>query len=52
MDHDCSIVDLVLVAGHFDESGDVGWIREDVNNDGNVSIVDLVQVANHFDETW
>jgi hypothetical protein len=52
IDHQCSIVDLVLVAGHFDETGDNGWIREDVNNDGDVSIVDLVLVAGHFDETW
>ncbi|MFE3845432.1 LamG-like jellyroll fold domain-containing protein, partial [Thermoplasmatota archaeon] len=51
-DHDCSIFDLVLVAGHFDETGYNGWIREDVNNDGDVSIVDLVLVAGHFDETW
>jgi hypothetical protein len=52
VDHDCSIVDLVLVAGHFDEAGPNGWIREDVSNDGDVSILDLVLVANHFDETW
>ncbi|MFE3845923.1 DUF2341 domain-containing protein, partial [Thermoplasmatota archaeon] len=51
-DHDCSIVDLVLVAGHFDETGSNGWIRADINNDGDVSIVDLVLVAGHFDETW
>jgi hypothetical protein len=52
VDHQCSIVDLVFVAGHFDESGVIGWIREDVNNDGQVSIVDLVLVSGHFDETW
>jgi hypothetical protein len=52
IDHQCSIVDLVFVAGHFDESGPNGWIREDVNNDGDVSIVDLVLVSGHFDETW
>jgi hypothetical protein len=52
VDHDCSIVDLVFVAGHFDETGVNGWIREDVNNDGDVSIVDLVLVSGHFDETW
>ena len=52
IDHDCSIVDLVLVAGHFDEEGPLGWIREDINNDGQVSIVDLVLIAGHFDEIW
>ena len=52
MDRDCSIIDLVLVASHFDETGGPGWIREDLSNDGDVSIVDLVLVAAHFDETW
>jgi len=52
IDHDCSIVDLILIANHFDETGSDGWIREDLNNDGDVSIVDLVLVAGHFDETW
>jgi hypothetical protein len=52
IDHDCNIMDLIFVANHFDETGPNGWIREDVNNDGQVSIVDLIQVANHFDETW
>ncbi|MFE3845565.1 LamG-like jellyroll fold domain-containing protein [Thermoplasmatota archaeon] len=52
VDHDCGVLDLVLVAGHFDETGAPGWIREDVNNDGDISIFDLVSIANHFDETW
>jgi hypothetical protein len=52
IDHQCSIVDLVLITAHFDETGPNGWIRDDVNNDGQVSILDLVFVANHFDETW
>jgi len=52
LDHDVSILDLVLIANHFDETGPPGWIREDVNNDGDISILDLVLIANHFDETW
>jgi hypothetical protein len=52
IDHQCSIVDLIWIAGHFDETGDNGWIREDLNNDGQVSIVDLVLVSGHFDEIW
>jgi hypothetical protein len=52
IDHQCSIVDLIWIAGHFDETGPNGWIREDMNNDGDVSVLDLVLVSNHFDETW
>ena len=52
LDHQCSIVDLIWIAGHFDETGINGWIREDLNNDGQVSIVDLVLVSGYFDETW
>jgi len=52
LDYEVSILDLVLVANHFDETGSPGWIREDVNNDGEISILDLVFIANHFDDTW
>ena len=44
--------DLVEIANHFDEEGTPGWIREDINNGGDVSVLDLVLVSNHFDETW
>ena len=51
-DHDCGVLDLVLIANKFDQTGPSGWIRQDVNNDGDVSVLDLVLVANHFDEIW
>ena len=52
IDHDCSVLDLILISGHFDETGTGGWIREDMDNNGEVEVLDLVLVANHFDDTW
>jgi len=52
LDHQCSIIDLILISNHFDETGGSGWIREDLNNDGDISIIDLIFVAGYFDETW
>jgi len=52
IDHDCNIFDLVQIANHFDETGPGGWIREDVDNNGDIQVFDLVLVANYFDDTW
>ena len=43
-----NILDLVLVAGRFDQAGPD---RADVNGDGIVNILDLVLVANAFGDT-
>jgi hypothetical protein len=32
--------------------GDLGWIREDVDNNGIVDLIDLVLVSNHYNESW
>ena len=37
--------DLVLVGKHFEETGPLGWIPEDVNEDGRVNILDAGAVA-------
>ena len=48
-DGQVSILDLVLVAGQFNQSGES--LKGDVNGDGQVNILDLVLVASHFGET-
>jgi hypothetical protein len=57
IDHDCNINDLIYIANNFeaeetDPNSYPGWLREDLNNDGQVSIVDLIQVTSYFDDTW
>ncbi len=42
------MLDLLLVAQHFDETGTPGWIREDVNDDGVVNLNDLILIAQHW----
>jgi len=37
--------DLALVAKHFEETGPLGWVPEDVNEDGRVNILDVVAIA-------
>ena len=50
-DANVNIVDKVLVRNSFGQSGDPGWIDEDVNCDGYVNVVDKVLVRNQFGET-
>ena len=52
LDHDCNILDLIQISNHFDETGDPGWIREDVDNNGVIQILDFVFVSNHYNESW
>lgn len=50
-DANVNIVDKVLVRNSFGQSGDPGWIDEDVNCDGYVNVVDKVLVRNQFGDT-
>jgi hypothetical protein len=36
----------------YGQSGPNGWIREDVDNDGEVFLPDFIQISLHYDETW
>ena len=48
----CSILDLVLISNQNGNTGDNGWIREDIDNNGVINIQDLLLVTNHFGENW
>ena len=52
MDGECTVFDFVLCSNRYNESGASGWIREDVDNNGQVKILDLVFVSEHYGETW
>jgi hypothetical protein len=51
---DCTIniFDLILVSNRFNETGDKGWIREDVDNNGEVQLFDLNLVSDHYGENY
>lgn len=44
--------DLTLVSNHYGEIGTTGWIREDVDNNGEVNVFDLVVVSNQYNTAW
>lgn len=52
MDGVCDILDLLSVSNKFGLSGPPGWIREDVNNDGEVRVLDLVILDSYLNETY
>lgn len=51
-DRQCTILDLILISNHYGETGQNGWIREDVDNNGIIQMLDLVLVSEHYYETW
>jgi hypothetical protein len=51
-DHVSNICDVVLMGLHWGETGDPGWIPEDVNNDGVVDMLDVAVIDQNRKETW
>jgi hypothetical protein len=50
-DGSCNIIDFVLIANRFGESGSPGWIREDVDNNGLINTLDIILVSNNYGES-
>jgi len=50
-DGSCDIIDFVLIANRFGESGSPGWIREDVDKNGLINILDITYVSNKYGES-
>ncbi|KAF5436899.1 Cohesin domain-containing protein [Candidatus Methanophagaceae archaeon] len=44
----CNVLDIILVAQHFGETGSPHWIREDVNKDGNVDVLDIIVIGQNW----
>lgn len=42
------ILDLLMVANKYGETGAVGWIKEDVYPDGTINVLDLVMISNNW----
>ena len=51
-DGECTVLDLLQISNHYGETGSPGWIREDVDNDGEVKIDDLNLLHQYFGGTW
>jgi len=48
----CDANDNSLVSSHYGETGAPGWIREDVDNNGQIQVFDLVLISINYGETW
>jgi hypothetical protein len=51
-DGKCNLLDYVTIGEHFGETGQNGWIREDVDNNGEVKVLDIVLAANEYGTNW
>ena len=51
-DHICNIGDVVKVGLHWGETGDPGWIPEDVSPNGVINIGDVVVIGLYWGQTW
>ena len=51
-DHVCDLLDFVAVSNEYEQTGSNGWMREDVDNNGEISVLDLVLLSNDYEEIW
>jgi len=51
-DHICNIGDVVKVGLHWGETGDAGWIPEDVSPNGVINIGDVVVIGLYWGQSW
>jgi len=52
MDGTLNQKDLHSIKKHYGETGQPGWIREDVDNNGIIQILDPVLIQNHVKKSW
>jgi hypothetical protein len=48
LDLGVNVLDMILVGGHWGQSGAAHWIREDVNRDGAISVLDMILIGQHW----
>jgi hypothetical protein len=48
----CTILDKVCISLHYGQTGTPGWIREDVDNSGEINILDLTSDSNQYNNYW
>jgi hypothetical protein len=51
-DRKCNILDQTMISLLYDKTGNPGWIREDVDNNGRITLTDIVSISNHYGEEW
>jgi hypothetical protein len=50
-DGSCNLIDFVLIANRFGETGSPGWTREDVDKNGLINTLDIVEVSNNYGQS-
>jgi hypothetical protein len=48
----CSILDFMLIGNRLGQKGSPGWIREDVDDNGEIQLFDLMMISSHYGEFW
>ena len=52
MDGTVNKKDFISLKKHYGETGQPGWIREDVDNNGIIQILDSILIQNYCKESW
>jgi len=47
-----TVLDIVLISTRYGQTGNPGWIREDVNNNGVINMLDLTYSSDYYNDCW
>lgn len=48
INYKAGLLDIVMVSNQYGSTGNPGWIREDVDNNGVINVLDINLVSNHY----
>jgi hypothetical protein len=48
----CNLIDFIKISNHIGQNGAPGWIREDVDKNGQIQFLDLLPVSNNYGNTY
>lgn len=48
----CNLADITIISEYYGQMGSEGWIRADVDNNGEIQVLDFVASSNHYGEGW
>jgi hypothetical protein len=43
---------MTLISNQFGEIGQPGWIRQDIDNNGQIQLYDIIIISNHYEESY
>ena len=48
----CTVLDIISISSYYGKVGSPGWIREDIDNNGQIEVLDFNFLSIHYWQVW